>query len=191
MAADKGRIVRVGRAGALPGVPYDIQELQRARSIGPTSAAGTQTVEIQKQLSIFPPDVVPPRTSVQFQPYAQLSTNAAGQVQTLWEFTVPKSSVLVIKSLDLFVNTVVAATDLVFGLFVDGVPYQDYGKIPIFPLPGAGLSKSFNDQTWRFYESKTVSCQITNNDGGTHLVGSGAQGWYYNNAIDNLFNAGF
>jgi len=191
-----GSVPRVVTLGTpIPGqpvVPEDIQEQMRRRPIGPRNdIPGMQQTIIQRSLSVFPPDVVPPRTSVQFQPFAQLTTNAVGQDLLLWEFLVPPSSVLVIKSLDLYVNTVVPATDLHFGIFVDGVPYQGYGDIPIFPIPSAGYAKSFNEQTWRFPEAKTVSCRVRNVDGGTHLVGSGAQGWYYNKAIDDLFNAGF
>jgi hypothetical protein len=189
----------IGRIVTLPdiqapsvSVPQDIQELYQPRNVSAGGRApGADTTPVTRTLSVFPPDVIPPRTAVQFQPYAQATTNVAGQVLQLWSFKVPQSSVLVIKALDLFVNTVVAATSLVFGIFVDGGPFQDYGNIPIFPLPGAGLSKSFNDQTWRFYENRTVTCQVINNDGGTHLVGAGAQGWYFNVAIDAIFNPGY
>lgn len=176
------------------GVPEDIQEQNERRGgVGLPGGGGmSQTVTTtSRNLSIFPPDVVTPKTGVQFQPYGQTTTNAAGQVIELWSFKVPASSILVIKSLDLYVNSVVPATDIQFGIFMDGVPWQSYGVIPIFPLPSSGLGKSFNDLTWRFPETRTVSCRVQNNDGGTHLVGSGAQGWYYNVAIDAIFNLGF
>jgi hypothetical protein len=76
---------------------------------------------------------------------------------------------------------------LSFGIFANGVPYGDFGNIPLFAGVAAVNSRSFNDQTWRFTQNTIVTMQSTNTDGASYQVAASAQGWYYSTTIADQY----
>lgn len=126
-----------------------------------------------------------------FQPYGINTTVGAGTQTVLWTFVVPKSSILVVKSLDLYATNTTTASQISFALQQNGMPYGQYGAILLFAGVAAVNSRSFNDQTFRFPEGVTVSLVVTNIDGAAYQVAGGAQGWYYPRTIADLYKLNF
>lgn len=113
-----------------------------------------------------------------FNPYFQFASSSSGTTP-MWNFVVPQSSILVIKSIDVWASNTLSTTNVSFGLFLNGTPYGQFGLIPLFPGVAAVNSRSFNDQTFRFGPNDVVSMVAVNTDGGSYELASSAQGWYY------------
>jgi hypothetical protein len=140
----------------------------------------------QQTVVIFPPEYLPPPQSTMFQPYTITVTNAV-QTLPLWTFQVPRSSILIIKDLDIYATNTTTATQVVFSLLVNGAPYPGYGQMNIFAAVAAMNARSFNDLTLRFTEGQTVQMQVQNIDGGNYQVAAGAQGWMYPRVIGEKY----
>jgi hypothetical protein len=126
-----------------------------------------------------------------FQPYGIATTVGAGTQTVLWTFIVPQSSILVIKSIDLYATNTTTASQISFSLQQNGAPYGQYGAVLLFAGVAAVNSRSFNEQTFRFPEGVTVSLVVTNVDGAAYQVAGGAQGWYYPKTIAELYALNF
>jgi hypothetical protein len=121
-----------------------------------------------------------------FQPY-QLGTTVAVGTTPLWTFIVPKSSILIIKSLDLYATNTTGTTNIVFQLLANGAPIPGYGNMTVFAGVAVVNSRSFNDLTLRFTEGTSITAQLVNNDGATYEVALGAQGWYYPRTVADMY----
>jgi hypothetical protein len=167
-------------------IPDDIRGIWDHRP-QPGPSGGAASAHIPRSIVAFPPEVVPPPEAVMFQPYGTANTVGAGTQSVLWTFIVPKSSVLVIKSIDLYATNTTTASSIAFSLLQNAAPYGQYGSIMLFSGVAAVNARSFNEQTFRFPEGVTVSLVCTNNDGAAYTVAAGAQGWYYPKTIAELY----
>jgi hypothetical protein len=198
------RVVMVGRNVVLPqpaantggmrdrNSPEDIERLwqglpQPKERHGDASAPGAP--QISRSVVVFPPEYLPPPQATMFQPYLLAATVGAGTVTILWQFVVPKSSVLVIKALDFYASNTAPTTNLVFQLLVNGAPYPGYGNVTLFAGAAAINSRSFNDLTLRFSEGNVLTMQSVNVDGAAYNAASGAQGWHYPRTISDMYAA--
>jgi hypothetical protein len=186
-----GRVVTVGRSVVLPPPavqpggqrdrysPEDVDRIWQGLPEPGHSAAAQEAQQFPRQIVVFPPEYIPPPQATQFQPYLLAAVVGAGVTTPLWTFVVPKSSVLVIKSLDFYASNTAPTSNIFFSLLVNGAPYPGYGNVPLFAGAAAINSRSFNELTLRFSEGNVLTMNFVNVDGAAYNAASGAQGWYY------------
>jgi hypothetical protein len=144
----------------------------------PDLAGNVQQVE--RSLSLPLPAVFP-------LPDAQVFNSACQQasviIQTFTLAFTPAVNILagyfaVVNSFTIYVQNMLATTNVVYALLANGSPVQGYTGLTIFPGASPRISNTFDAPIY-FTGAQTLTVQITNGDGGTYLLGASISGWQW------------
>ena len=163
----------VPRATVPPGIDARTQTNRIPPLIPPPA-----TADMARVVQVPTPELVPPAGSVNVVQQVQANTVGVADAQALAAFAVPENAVFIVKAVDLFIDDLVQATNIVFTCFENGSPIPGYESIVIFPGVAARASKTLDQTVLRIHPSALFTIRAVNNDGGAHLIGAGFQGYH-------------
>lgn len=140
----------------------------------------------QGQRVIFPPEFMRPKDGKYFQ--AGGTTNIAGPsaFTTLGgTFQVPPSSMGIVRDVNLGVETMLATTNIVWRIRVDGSPVEGWNALTLAPRASAFVSASFlPESTYITVPSgAVVDVQAIVNDAVAYNVTGQVRGWFYPQSV--------
>ncbi len=103
---------------------------------------------------------------------------STGNFITGADFTLGKGNVGVLRSFTVYVNDMVATTDIQFTLMVNGGPAPGFGTIKMFPRVAASVANTFECMIILPAECK-LDAYFTQVDAGAYKVGVAYSGWQY------------
>lgn len=131
------------------------------------------------ELSVPLPEVFPIPDATEFNIEGQVSSPGAGTlVITGAAFTIPSNTLAIVRSVTIYVQNMLATTNVTFTLFVNTSPVPGYQGLTIFPGASPRISNTF-DSFIRIIGPANISAQATNIDGGAYLLGLAFSGWYW------------
>lgn len=101
-----------------------------------------------------------------------------GTAITNCSFRLGQGNIGVLRSVTFYVNNMLASTNLVFTIKVNGGPVPGYGAFTPFPRVAASISNGFDMQFLLPSESK-IEVFFNNVDGGSYKVGAVFTGWQH------------
>jgi hypothetical protein len=141
---------------------------------------GASGQDVGRELSLPLPEVFPV-------PEAQLFNAELQRASIIAEtFTLgftPAVTILagyfaVVNSFTIYVQNMLATSNLLWTLLANGVPVNGYTGLTIFPGASPRAANTF-DAPIRLTGAQTLSVSITNGDGGTYLLGAAISGWQW------------
>lgn len=146
--------------------------------------------DVGRELSVPLPEVYPIPDAHVFNAECQQASNA---IQT---FVIPFIPAVVIPALNqgimtgfsIYVQNMLAASNITWTLLANGVPVQGYSGITIFPGVSPRAANTF-DAPVRFVGETTLTVSITNGDGGAYLLGAAISGWFWPQASDRRWKS--
>jgi hypothetical protein len=159
-----------------------------ALPIPPDVSAGIE--HVGRQLSLPLPEVFPLPDAQVFNSELQ---QASALIQTFTLGFTPAVSILsgyfaIVNSFTIYVQNMLATTNVLFSLLSNGTPVQGYNNLTIFPGASPRIANTF-DAPVRFTGATTLTVQITNGDGGTYLLGAAISGWQWPISSDRRFKS--
>lgn len=136
--------------------------------------------DVGRELSLPLPEVFP-------LPEAQLFNAELQQLSIIAQtFTLgftPAVNILagyyaVVNSFSIYVQNMLATSNLTWTLLQNGTPVNGYTGLTIFPGTSPRAVNTF-DAPIRFTGATTLTVSITNGDGGTYLLGAAISGWQW------------
>jgi hypothetical protein len=103
-------------------------------------------------------------------------------------YTVPAGSLGVVRNVSVYINNMLATTDVRWFVYIDGSPVAGYAPITVFSRVAAFVGTSF-DAKIRITGPATVSISFMNVDGGAYSVGAALGGWDWPQASDDRWKA--
>jgi len=166
------------------GTPADIASRFSQQQQGDINNTGANAVG--KTLQLYPWWLYKPPQGNDIVVLAQNNFVAGGSVVMANSTTVLDPNYMgIIRGVDIYINTMTAASILSFGIQVNANPVPGYGIIQVFPRAASSVSMSFD--TFIYVPAGgTISIAVTNTDGAAYLVGAGYQGWAVPINIDTL-----
>ena len=188
-------------------VPRDIKAMEHPVNYDPSGLYGgvgapRSAIEGKPhQLSqiVFPPWIFPPLSFASYFYPVVDATLIAGPVTveldaaaaTLGDsvFTLPTSSVGVIRSFNLNVNNLLATSDIVFTLLINGAPLAGQ-QFRIFPRAAASVSEAFSPEETviEVPEGARMSWRVAVGDAVAYQLGVSYRGWYYTKDLANKYH---
>jgi hypothetical protein len=96
---------------------------------------------------------------------------------------VPASYKAVIRGVSIYINNMLATTNVTWTVRVNNNPIPGYSGLSIFPRVAPFVGNSF-DAEYRFEGPATVTVSFSNIDGGAYTVGAAISGWFWPAASD-------
>jgi hypothetical protein len=146
-----------------------------------SAAASVNGAGVGRDLSLPLPEVFPLPDAQLFNSELQQTTNAP---QTLFSLPFTPAVVFlagyyaVVTSFTIYIQNMLATTNVLFTLLYNGTPVQGYNGLTIFPGASPRVANTF-DAPIRFTGAGTLTVTIQNIDGGTYLVGAAVSGWQW------------
>lgn len=103
---------------------------------------------------------------------------STGNFITNAAYALGKGNVGVLRSFTVYVNDMVATTDIQFTLMINGGPAPGFGTIKMFPRVAASVANTFECMIILPSDSK-VDAYFTQTDAGSYKVGVAYSGWEY------------
>lgn len=133
----------------------------------------------------FPPRSFPPPGSTSF--YRQsgaiaVAGPAVWVVPAAITMALPANAVGVVRFFNVFVNNMLATSNILFALRVNGGPHPGFDNITLFPRAAAFVGESFGgagEVVVDLARGATVDVMVTVFDAGIYTVGASYAGWYY------------
>lgn len=150
----------------------------------PPDIAGN-TQQVGRQLSLPLPAVFP-------LPDAQLFNSECQQASAILQtfvlpFTPPVAILsgyfAVVNSFTIYVQNMLASTNVTFSLLYNGSPIQGYAGLTIFPGASPRIANTFDAPIF-LTGAGALTVSFTNGDGGTYLLGAAISGWQWPIASD-------
>lgn len=136
--------------------------------------------QVGRQLSLPLPAVFPLPDAQAFNSECQ---QASAIVQTFTLGFTPAVVILagyyaVVNSFTIYVQNMLANTNVQYTLLQNGTPVQGLSQLTIFPGASPRISNAFDTPVF-FTGATTLTVQITNGDGGSYLLGAAISGWQW------------
>ena len=166
-----------GRGGGAGGIVYPPDVEQHLENVGRT-------------LSIPLPEVFPIPDARVFNAECQ-QASAIAQTFVLG-FTpaveIPAGYYGIVTSFTIYVQNMLATTNVTFSLLSNGNPVQGFAPLTIFPGASPRAANTF-DTPQRFTGDVTLTVSITNGEGGSYLLGAALSGWFWPIASDRRWKS--
>jgi len=151
---------------------------------GRASADGGAVQYTRPSPVTFPPRLFPPPGSVSF--YRQASALVAGPASWVTPagivLAIPAAVRGVIRFFNVFINNMLATSDILFALRVNQGAVAGFDAITLFPRAAAFVGESFGgagEVVIDLEHGSVVDVGITVRDVGAYTVGASYAGWYY------------
>lgn len=180
-------------------VPFPIAPVWDLGKGSPTGGAGLvyppdvadNLQVVGRNLEVPLPEVYPIPDATIFNAECQVASNIAGQTFVL-AFTpdviIPDANLGVMTSLTLYVQNMLATTNVTWTLLANGNPVPGYNLLTIFPGASPRAANTF-DAPKRFTGRTQLTIQITNGDGGNYILGAAVSGWFWPIASDRRWKS--
>jgi len=167
-------------------VPADIVAAGMPRST--VARAGSAESQAPPPVrSLTSPYEVPPPGSIEFNGYAQLSSNAIEIIEfTTAALQVEELRYAVISSVDFYINDMTPATEVFFRVLRNGNRVPGLDNVRIFPRNATSVSRGF-DPFLRLNPLDRVTFFYQNVTGLPHLLGVTFFGWSWSRDIHMAF----
>lgn len=172
----KGGVTPV--AGSVGSIPYPPDVAQHIENIG-------------RQLSVPLPEVYPIPDAHVFNAEGQVASPGAQQninIPLLPLVQIPTGNLGVMTSFSIYVQNMLATTNITWTLLANGVAVQGYTGITIFPGVSPRAANTF-DIPVRFTGEQNLTIVFTNTDGGAYLIGAAISGWFWPTSSDRRWKS--
>jgi len=136
---------------------------------------------------IYLPEVHPIPGATEFNP--QVSKATAG-VETGIDIglsvVVPESNVGIVRSVTLQITDMLASTVVSWSLMFNGAPVPGWNNLTIFPRVSPYVGNTY-DAFIRITKGGTLTFNYTNTDGGVYVLGAALSGWFWPQALGDLW----
>jgi hypothetical protein len=103
-------------------------------------------------------------------------------------FVIPTGNLFRISGLNLEIAPMLATTNVLWSLVMNGQAFPGYQNVSIFPRAAAFVSNAF-DTFLRGRGEVTLSVIFTNIDGGVYTIGAAFSGWFWPETSDSRWKA--
>lgn len=147
---------------------------------------------IPRQLMIFPPEIYPIPDAQEFNLEGDIASVGAGTVQIpVATIQLQSGYVGIIRGFSIYIDDMLATTNVLYSLLINGSAPAGYGLIKMFPRAAPSVSNGFESFV-RVPDSALISVKAQNIDGGTYIVGAAISGWIWpKSAGDRWISAGY
>lgn len=159
----------------------------------PPSAGGPggMPTPAARSLQLPLPEIYPIPDAHEFNPLGSIDSaaiNTSPAVVTGCSLSVPQGSNGVIRGVSLYINNMLATTNVDWSLLIDGQVPQGYGGLTIFPRVSPFVTNGF-DCLIRFDAPAEISIVFRNLDGGSYKIGASFSGWFWPKAAGDRWMA--
>lgn len=188
-----------------PNTPRDIAAAAQSPEYDPSGMYGygsrEQLLGTKHQLAqiVFPPWIYPPPNAGHYVYRVVDATVGPGPVTvelnavtaTLGTsvFQIPNNNFGIMRSFNLNVNNLLATSDIVFSILVNGGAIQGHDELRVFPRAAASVSEGFSPEetVLPLPEGARVSFRVTVTDAVAYQLGISWRGWYYGKDLANRY----
>jgi hypothetical protein len=159
----------------------------------PGAGAGPGGQPTQPAPVVFPPEFLQFPGSVPFNRTGSAQTagpNGKWAVPASIGMQVPPNNIGVVNSLEVGINNMTLATNIVFALRINRQPVQGFDSITLIPRVAAYVGSVFAPIYVLIPQGAFVDVMITVVDNATYLVGASFYGWYYSKQAALQYAAG-
>ena len=136
------------------------------------------------ELSKLPARFMPPPTAQDFSASASQAVGPGPVVATIANFTIPRGSVGVVRSIVFNINNMLATTIVSLALTLNQGVASGW-SYNVFPRAAASVALSFGpEETYiKVPDGSLVGFLVTLTDGGTYLIGGTFHGWHFSKSV--------
>lgn len=144
---------------------------------------------VQRSLQVYLPEVFPIPSATEFN--VVVSKASAGAEQNIdigIVLDLPQNNVGIVRGVSLYINNMLATTNVQWTLRFNGAPVPGYNNLSIFPRAAPSVANSF-DSFVRIPQGNPMQVRVTysNIDGAAYTVGAALSGWFWPIQLGNLW----
>lgn len=141
---------------------------------------------ISRALQIYLPEIYPIPGANEFNVLAQKATVAVETADIGLVVDLPPNNIGIIRGINLYISDMLTSTVVSWTVQVNGAPATGFNNLVIFPRNSPFVSNSF-DAFIRVGQGQKIRVNYTNTDGGSYTVGAAVSGWWWPQALGELW----
>lgn len=144
---------------------------------------------VDRSLQVYLPEVFPIPAATEFNPVVSKGTAVIeSNIDIGLLVALPQNNEGIVRSVSIYINNMLATTNLTWTLRFNGAPVPGYNNLSIFPRPAPFVGNTF-ESFIRIPPGNPMNLTVTysNNDGGTYQIGAALSGWFWPITLGNLW----